>query len=121
MTEEKIYNIVKKDFLYYFNQSIKVKQEDSKFYLYNKELILKYKLSQINKTEFKLPKIIKWEDNIVLFKQCKKTKEFWIKYNEYWLRIQYKYLLNWFEISDIIKDILDKNTICKQYIPYLHS
>ena len=117
MTEQEIYKEIKKDFLYHFNQSIKVKQRDSIYYLYDKDLILKYKLSKINNIKFKLPENIKWEDDIVLFEQNKKTKNFWIKYFKYWLKIESKYSLNWMKLKDIIKHILDNNTICKQYIP----
>ena len=117
MTEQEIYNEIKKDFLYHFNQSIKVKQGNSIFYLYGKDLILKYKLSKINNTKFKLPKNIEWKDNIVLFEQDKKNKDFRIKYSKYWSKIQSKYLLDWMKIRNIIKHILDNNTICKQYRP----
>ena len=111
------YKKIKKDFLYHFNQSIKIEQGNSIFYLYDKDLILKYKLSKINNTKFKLPKNIEWVDDIVLFEQDKKTKYFWVKYDKYWSKIETKYSLNWIEIKDIIKHILDNNTICKQYIP----
>ena len=117
MTKQKIYNEIKEIFLFHFNQSIKVKEGDSIFYLYDKDLILKYKLSKINNTKFKLPKNIEWKDNIVLFEQDKKNKDFRIKYSKYWSKIQSKYLLDWMKIRNIIKHILDNNTICKQYIP----
>ncbi len=109
------YKKIKKDFLYHFNQSIKIEQGNSIFYLYDKDLILKYKLSQINNTEFKIPENIKWKDNIVLFEQDIKTKEFWIKYNRYWKKFETKYSLNWLQYKNIIENILDNNTVCKQY------
>ena len=73
---KKIYEKIKEDFLYHFNQSIKVKEENYIFYLYDRNLILKYKLSKINNIEFKLPKNIKWDDDIILFKQNIKNKYF---------------------------------------------
>ena len=71
MTEQEIYNEIKKDFLYHFNQSIKVKQGNSIFYLYDKDLILKYKLSKINNTKFKLPKNL---SSSALFHQAGNTQ-----------------------------------------------
>jgi len=117
MTEKKIYNEIKEDFLHHFNQSIKVKQGNSIFYLYDKDLILKYKINQINNTKFKLLENIKWKDDIVLFEQDKNSKYFWIKYDKYWEKIESKYSLNYNEIRNIIKHILNNNTICKQYTP----
>ena len=118
MTKQKIYNEIKEDFLYHFNQSIKIEKRDSIFYLYDKDLILKYKLNKINNIPFEINKNIEWENNNVLFKQDKKYKYFWIKYDKYWSKIKSKYSLNYNEISNIIKHILDNNTICKQYIPF---
>ena len=117
--KEKITN----DFLKIFKSSIKIKNGDSVFYLYDKNLLFRYKISLLKEKPLDLNKYknINWENNLIIFEQNKKNKHFWIKYYKYWEKIQSKYNLNYQEIKELFTGILDTHTNCKQYTPPKNS
>ena len=118
MTKE-IKEEITEEFLKIFRNSIKIKSGDSIYYLYDKDLLLKYKISVLKNKVFDLSKYknIEWENDLVIFEQDKKNNFFWMKYYKYWMKLEQKYGLNYQEITKIFTDILNTHTNCKQYTP----
>ena len=116
MTKE-VKEEITKDFLKIFRNSIKIKSGNSIFYLYDKEFIFKYKIFVLKDKPFNLNKFknIEWGDNLVIFEQDIKNKDFWVKYEKYWRKLYTNYGLKYNEIKELIKGILDTHTNCKQY------
>ena len=101
------------DFNRILNKSIKIKKDDSIFFIYDRNILLKYKIAKLKDIPFNLSQFndISFDSKFVIFEQDNKHEKFFIK-----LHYTKKFKIDYTSYLNIIRTYLNDIGL-EGYIP----
>ena len=113
-----IREVAKNKILDIFKKCIKIKHNDTIYYLYDKDMILRYKLSLLKNKPFNIENNIKdninWANDKVIFEQTIHIKIFWVKYNLIFKILKLENI-DFYDIKNILHNFFENDNTLKTY------